>query len=982
MSEQVFINIPNSGSPRWKSPVANPAALPAVGNTIGDVRLSLSNDTIYDWNGTNWVAIAGPGIDAAFGIIITPNGTYPHASIPTDSLTLTSSDNSITITGNSLTDTVNLQVAEISSPESANTVFAGPVSGPPAAPTFRDLVIADIPDLSSEYVTQSEVGQPNGVAPLGSGGKIALGYLPADVFIYEGVWDPATNTPTLVDGTGIAGYTYWVSTAYSPSVVGLNNPSMYNFQIGDLVIYNGTQWELTTPAAGVSFVNGMQGNVTVNAINQLTGDGTAGPATGSESEVLTLATVNSNPGTYSFATITVNGKGLVTAASSSTILNPPYTQGSVIFIGSNSLLAQDNPYFYWNDTSKSLGLGKIPTSTVTLDITAQSANSNTILNITDPSTGYMSFGNFNLHGGGNPTLLITSGASSGNYTNGTIQLTGNGNGGALYIQGSQNAGGYQAACITMDGYDHLCFQHVNDNLVGIVSTPFRMSVQSPNYALCIEYQGYVGVNTPNPSYPLDVNGTARTTNIIDTGLTASLPVFTNGSKELVSTGLVPVTMGGTGQSSSLVQYGVVYAANTTSMATTAAGTSGYVLTSNGSSAPTFQPVASSSYTFFDSLVASAGSVSLVNDTASPSANQYYGTNNSSTRGYYSLPNVPTQVSLLYFGDGSDGNVTISGSQTLTRDMFYNNLTINGSASLNPAGFRIFVAGTLDLTSAPAGAINSNGSTGNGSSNSVGATGGTGAATGSIGGSNIGGTGGAANPPTIAPTIAGVVAGGPGGHGGKGGNYGSPPVNTGAAAGTVTTTTFYTRRWDTALFYGTLPLTGGGSGGGGSGAANGSGGNPYAGAGGGSGGGIIWISANTINRSSGTAANAIQTNGGTGGTSGYAGGGGTGGPGGGGGGGGGWIYIAYGTLSGTTATNALEASGGAGGNGTQGNGGLPFGGAGGDGGSSGAGGIIELVNLMSNTVTLSSGPASVAGSSAGSGASGGAGAAFNTFQVSL
>ena len=37
--------------------------------------------------------------------------------------------------------------------QSANTILAGPTTGSAAAPTFRALVAADIPDLSSSYVT-------------------------------------------------------------------------------------------------------------------------------------------------------------------------------------------------------------------------------------------------------------------------------------------------------------------------------------------------------------------------------------------------------------------------------------------------------------------------------------------------------------------------------------------------------------------------------------------------------------------------------------------------------------------------------------------------------------------------------------------------------------------------------------------------------------------------------------------------------------
>lgn len=56
--------------------------------------------------------------------------------------------------------------------------------------------------------------------------------------------------------------------------------------------------------------------VVVGGITQLTGDVAAG--SGSGSQAATLATVNGNVGTFSNASVTVNGKGLITAASSGT----------------------------------------------------------------------------------------------------------------------------------------------------------------------------------------------------------------------------------------------------------------------------------------------------------------------------------------------------------------------------------------------------------------------------------------------------------------------------------------------------------------------------------------------------------------------------------------------------------------------------------------------------------------------------------------
>jgi len=49
-----------------------------------------------------------------------------------------------------------------------------------------------------------------------------------------------------------------------------------------------------------------------------------------------------------------------------------------------------------------------------------------------------------------------------------------------------------------------------------------------------------------------------------------------------------------------------------------------------------------------------------------------------------------------FGDGSDGNVTVSSGQTvyLSSDMYYEDLTVESGATLFTNGFRIFVNGTL------------------------------------------------------------------------------------------------------------------------------------------------------------------------------------------------------------------------------------------------------------------------------------------------
>lgn len=51
--------------------------------------------------------------------------------------------------------------------------------------------------------------------------------------------------------------------------------------------------------------------------------------------------------------------------------------------------------------------------------------------------------------------------------------------------------------------------------------------------------------------------------------------------------------------------------------------------------------------------------------------------------------------LLQYCDGSDGDVTISVDTTLSRNMFYNNLTINDGIKLIPNGYLIFVKETIN-----------------------------------------------------------------------------------------------------------------------------------------------------------------------------------------------------------------------------------------------------------------------------------------------
>jgi hypothetical protein len=91
---------------------------------------------------------------------------------------------------------------------------------------------------------------------------------------------------------------------------------------------------------------------------------------------------------------------------------------------------------------------------------------------------------------------------------------------------------------------------------------------------------------------LTFDGTTLTANdLIDSSLTASKPVFTNGSKNLVSTGTLGVDQGGTGLTT-LTANNVILGNGTSTPTFVAPSTNGNVLVSNGTTWTSAAPAAS------------------------------------------------------------------------------------------------------------------------------------------------------------------------------------------------------------------------------------------------------------------------------------------------------------------------------------------------------------------------------------------------------
>ena len=142
--------------------------------------------------------------------------------------------------------------ARIASASTWNAKYTKPSGGIPAS------------DLAESYILTSAKGAANGVASLGSDGKVPTSQLPSSVtggMQYKGTFDASLGTtiPGLTTG--------WY---YVCSAAGNKNPDGTSFsdgyEIGDWAVYNGSSagWAKIDNSDKVSSVNGKTGAVTLN----------------------------------------------------------------------------------------------------------------------------------------------------------------------------------------------------------------------------------------------------------------------------------------------------------------------------------------------------------------------------------------------------------------------------------------------------------------------------------------------------------------------------------------------------------------------------------------------------------------------------------------------------------------------------------------------------------------------------------------------
>lgn len=215
--------------------------------TTGNLYYNTTDNVIRYYNGSSWESLVDENT----------NQVVQNKSIDADNNTITNIDD------NDIKSGAGINATKVSSGDVDNTEF-----------DYLNGVTSSIQTQLDSKIPNSEKGSANGVATLDGSSRIPSSQLPTTATEYLGAWNADTNSPSLSDGSGTNGDVYRISVAGSQDL----GSGSEDYEIGDVVIYNGSIWEKIPADDQVQSVNGQNGIVSLGLTDLDDVDVTPGPS--------------------------------------------------------------------------------------------------------------------------------------------------------------------------------------------------------------------------------------------------------------------------------------------------------------------------------------------------------------------------------------------------------------------------------------------------------------------------------------------------------------------------------------------------------------------------------------------------------------------------------------------------------------------------------------------------------------------------------
>jgi hypothetical protein len=549
-----------------------------------------------------------------------------------------------------------------------------------------------------------------------------------------------TGAAVFIQGGTVWGSTSWVMTTTGSITVGTTSlnwtqtSSSGNITVSAPITKTGNTIGLST----VTVPYGGTGQTTLQQYSVLLGNGTgnvAYAAPNTTGYALLSTGASSNPA-FGQLSLTAGVTGTLPVGNGGTGTATAFTSGSVVFAGASGVYTQDNAKFFWDNTNYRLGLntatpqttltivsntqtttptGTLPSGTDLYIVGANSANTR----ITQDAYGT---GNYPVYTGRSArgTAASPTATQSGDFL---AQFSGRGYGatgfasnstGYFAVSAAENftdtaQGAYASVFTTATGSTTAteAFRFGSAGQLGIGGATYGTSgyvltsggaSAAPTWSQVSLTTGVTGTlpvgngGTGLTSYTIGdliyASGTTTlskladvaTGNVLLSGGVGVAPAWGQVSLTSAVTGVLPIANGGTNSNATPTAGGVGYGTGT-AHAYTAAGTSGQVLTSGGSSTPTWTSLSGVAVT---SLVAGTN-ISISGSTGSVTVNTI---NNPSFSTSVTTPIVNGSSTLSLQTGGTTG-LYIDGSQNVgigtTSPSSYGKLAIVAPASVYGLG---------------------------------------------------------------------------------------------------------------------------------------------------------------------------------------------------------------------------------------------------------------------------------------------------------